>query len=176
MYYRKIENKINGCDLCNFSKEEVNKELGATYGYGGQHVMIVGLAPSYKRNKDFKYPLSKEYDNFTAGILFKALEEISWPIDKTYFTNIIKCSTSSNNRIPDFNELDICYNTFFLQELFLINPLGIICLGNFVFEYLKSKGLQNIFHIKHHSYISRNISKYNDWKLDWTNILYEIDL
>lgn len=170
MYYRKIEKKISECSMCSLSNLEINKSLGHTYGYGGSKAMIVGISPSYLREKSL-YPLSKDYSHQTAGILFKVLEEINWPISDTYFTNILKCSTNNNDQ-PHDEMLDTCFNTFFKQELFLTNPKFIIALGKLAFNYLDKHHVDNLYYIEHHAYIRRNISeRYTNWKDKWETYL-----
>lgn len=165
MYYKDLEKKIEDCQQCDIKTTvEINKKFGSTFGYGGKYFMICGLAPSYKRN-EIKYPLSLECKGGTGGLLFKALDEVKWPIDQTYFTNIIKCSLP-DNRIPEEIEINNCFNTFFKQELLLVNPFVIVALGKKVYEFLKINLDQfeyPVYGIKHFSYISRNPNEYNTW-------------
>jgi len=169
MYYKKLEEGIEKCNLCQLKKiVETNSKYGPMYGYGGDSVIICGLAPSYKRADNSKYTLSRDHKKGTAGTLFEALDEAKWPIEKTYFTNILKCSTPEN-RLPNENEVDICFSTWFSQELFLVNPFAIVAMGKYVEEYLNSvlKDSIPIFGINHFAYISRNRSKYGEWTKEW---------
>ena len=174
MYYPVLEKKIDLCSKCEISSLDVNIKLGKMFGFGGSFVMICGEAPSFIRGNPSRYTLSRDHSSYSAGVLYKALDAIKWPIEKTYFTNIMKCSTPEN-RDPKDSEIDTCYNNWFLQELYLVNPLSIVSLGKYVTKYLLSKSLSiPIFPIEHFSYIYRNQSKYSEWEVKWEEIRQKI--
>ena len=172
MNYEKINSGIDSCELCGLRNSvDVNRKFGPTYGYGGNSVIICGIAPSYKRGGS-KYPLSKEQENATAKVLFRVLDEVSWPIEKTYFTNLLKCSIPGN-REPNSDEVDTCFKTWFMQELFMVNPFAIVGLGKYTNKYLADAGIKDtwsVFSIEHFSYINRKMELYDDWKKRWANI------
>ncbi len=176
MYYKSLEEKIEKCNLCNLkSSVEANVQYGPMYGYGGNSVIICGLAPSYRRASESKYTLTRDHSKGTAGVLFKALDEVKWPTEKTYFTNLIKCSLPEN-RYPLENEIDTCFKTWFLQEFFLVNPFAIVALGRYTFDYLKNNMFVEVplFKINHFSYILRNQGEYGNWINVWKEIGHQI--
>ena len=177
MNYQFLEKKIERCAICSIKTEvEANVKYGSMYGYGGNTIMVCGIAPSYIRGSSSKYTISTDHSNYTAGILFNMFDEIKWPVKKTYFTNLVKCSLP-DNRKPNNQELEACFNYWFVQELFLVNPVAIICLGNFVYEYLQIKEWNipiELYKVYHFSYISRRKDVYNEWKMEWIRIGKEI--
>jgi uracil-DNA glycosylase family 4 len=171
MYYQSLETKIDYCIKCLISGVKVNSDYGKMYGFGGGFVMIVGEAPSCTRKDPSHYSLSRDHAK-SGGLMlmYKALDAIEWPVEKTYFTNILKCSTP-DNRKPTQEEADSCYNQWFLQELYLVNPMAIVALGKYATDYLQSKNLSvPVLSIEHFSYINRDQSKYKEWEFKWRDI------
>lgn len=171
-----LNQKIDSCNLCSLREGlEINKTQGPTYGWGtGNSVMVVGIAPSHTR-KQCKYPLSTDDENKTAkDTLFKVLEEIKWPLEKTYFTNLVKCSLP-DNREPLEEEINKCFNTFFLQELYLLNPFAIVTLGKYTNDFIVSNVKDfPVLTIQHFSYICRKPTYYDEWKGNWDILKKEV--
>ncbi len=177
MSLKLIDKKIESCNSCILRNSvDVNKKFGPTYGYGGNFILLCGLAPSYKRLGS-KRPLSRDKENRTAKILFDVFDEIEWPVDKTYFTNLLKCSLPEN-RLPTNEEVDSCFNLWLIQEIILVNPFAIVSMGKFVTNYLKSKDISEyipIYSIEHFSYINRRQDLKDIWKKKWIEIKSNIE-
>ena len=173
-----LEESIQKCTLCSLYGHSTNKEFGKMYGFGysGKY-LILGSNPSNRRISSGGYAMSENEvsGNNSEDYLWKCLKEINWPIKSSYFTNIAKCSTP-NNRPLFSTEFEMCGKTWLAQEIMIVSPRVIVCLGNDAYnsfekvnfwfsEYLK------IYKIFHHAYISRVPEKYGEWKDQWVKIL-----
>ena len=168
----KLEAEIRKCSSCHLSNDA--EKLASLPGRGRKgKYLIVGLAPSSHRvNLPIHSSVMPFGDKkFTSHLLGRVLEEVG--LDDFYLTNLIKCSLPEN-REPEESDWKTCYSKFFLQEVFIIQPSVIVCLGNDVYnivvelEELSGFNIQKVFH---HAYISRDASKYQDWKEQWERIL-----
>ncbi|MEK6860824.1 MAG: uracil-DNA glycosylase family protein [Nanoarchaeota archaeon] len=170
-------NTVKSCTRCHLSSSD--NRLSPTPGRGAKgDYFIVGLAPSWYRinlekSTDIIMPFGDQ--KHTSYWLGEVLSEIKWPLEKTYITNVIKCSLP-DNRSPVDKDISACYKLYFFQELCMYRPKIIICLGNLVYDILKVR--EELTHFKlekvfHHSYIARTPSKYSDWKIQWEQLIEE---
>lgn len=167
---KELNREIASCQACHlFSPDPLLKPLP---GRGdGMDYLIVGMAPSSAR---IGLPEHSEVmpfgdQKFTSFLLGKVLDDVEWKINKTYITNLIKCSLP-DNRKPTEEDLKICVSRFFMQEVLYFMPKLIVCLGNDVFDILDSDSRTKPFrHVKvfHHAYIARSPDKYNEWRNQW---------
>ena len=96
-------------------------------------VMIIGQAPSF----DLKLPPRRDTlkHSRTARLLRKRLEEIGQNLDDFYFTNLIKCSSLTENK--EGNQAN-CYEKL-RKEIEEVMPKRIIVLGTKAKKVLKNK-------------------------------------
>jgi len=141
----------------------------------GMDYVIVGMAPSIARTRLPEHEEVMPFGNpaFPSSYLLgKVLEEVKWKLDKTYITNLIKCSLPENRK-PTEEDLRTCFSRFFMQELIYLMPKLVICLGNDVFDIFDSDERTKRFeHVKvfHHAYIARSQDKYSEWRGQWEHI------
>lgn len=118
------------CQNCPLSKLEVNKDFVKPSGYPRARIMFVGMNPSSDRCSTTVFGGDKDRHK---EIIDKMLKSVNLTRDNTYFTNILKCSTADNK----FNsELAARCAGKLIDELAIVNPDLIICLGNEVAKIL----------------------------------------
>ena len=170
-----IEEKIRECRACHlYNPDPIFKPLPGS-GVSDSKFLIVGVAPSIKRKEmpevDNSNPLTED-SRYTSSWLNKILKEINWPLDKTYITNFIKC-TLPNNREPTEGDTKTCIKLHFDQEVYVLVPQVIICLGNIVYNSLIDREELQRFSFEkvyHYAYIARKPSEYSIWKEQWINL------
>jgi len=106
-------------------------------------IMIVGMAPGFYNGTKFD-EISKPfkpsfYFSNTSRILRLGIYEI---LDKVYFTNLSKIVTTREKMNSEIykNYYNKYYNIF-EEELKIINPKIIICLGKNVHDFLITKNI-----------------------------------
>ena len=170
-----LDKGILNCNKCKLCKYSVNvshhKMLG--FGHNGT-IMVLGLCPSYNRSQIGGYAMSPgELLNSPADYLWRVINEVEFPVEKTYITNFLKCSTPQN-REPLFEEATACFNNWLSQEIFTCSPRIIICLGKTAYEFMdqlnKFSVSLSLVEVYHHSYIARNNEKFEEWKKQWQEI------
>jgi uracil-DNA glycosylase family 4 len=169
-----LDQVILGCTRCPLCDFAVNQEQGKMLGFGvSGEFMIVGQNPSEIRRVKL-YAMSPDgVENSPASYLWKVLGDVEFPIEKTYITNFLKCSTPGN-RLPYREEAEACFNTWLAQEIYLCKPTTIICLGNLSYNLVSER--LNLFinidikEVYHHSFIARTPNKFEEWKNQWLNI------
>lgn len=173
---------IQSCTSCPLHNVICNFENGKMLGFGvGRDVLVVGQNPSQVRYGFGGYGMdwTDAPENTSAWFLGKILKDVSWPMERTYFTNLVKCSTEDNAE-PNEESLDKCVRNWFSQEYLITTPKLVVCLGNFVYDYLtfmdgdkkKFDFMKNatIKKVYHHAYIARFPDKYDEWRLQWEMI------
>jgi uracil-DNA glycosylase family 4 len=127
------------CELCNlaYNKKDISKGYGKLYGWiGGRkkcRYMFVGLNPSYNRFPNLEYAFGGPNQNQGAGKEFVSmLKRINF-FEEIYCTNLVKCSTTTND--VSYENMQSCFS-FFLLELEILCPEKIIAMGKKVFEGL----------------------------------------
>jgi uracil-DNA glycosylase len=178
-----IKNKILSCKKCSESQLVFNNNSQSSKGYGKLFgyrysdevkYMLVGINPSHKR-----------YDNmcmnaFKAGT---ALEDLNQKIhgdmflymlhkleiiNSCYFTNAIKCSTTSNK--VNSGMFNNCFDI--LQcEIEHIKPKCVVALGNEVFSFLSTKNIENLIKVHHPNYyFSYRKNEIKNYILEFKNL------
>lgn len=165
---------IEKCNLCDLCGNETNRKYGKMLGFGySHHYMIVGINPSIRREGFGKYAMYPDFSFSSTpnGFLAKCFNEVGLNWDQCYVTNILKCSTLGNNE-PESNDAVACFNNIFMQEYTIVAPQKIIAFGEYVFNFL-TDNLKNvdIHQVFHHSYIARQPSKFEQWKMQFKNAL-----
>lgn len=171
-----LEKIVLGCTKCHlYDPHPVMRPLPGS-GEGSKY-LIVGIAPSYKRIKhaddtrNVSNPLSGN-KKYTSTWLGKVIDETGWPLEDSYITNLIKC-TLPGNREPTYEDLKTCFKLNFLQEVHILVPKLIICLGNVVYNSLveNMKGIDiPLEKVYHYAYIARKPAEYDKWKEQWVNL------
>lgn len=176
---------IDACRACRLAKE--NDECGKMKGNGyvpGRY-MVIGQNPSYRRfgKKGGVAPIDVEkidwlsrqtsMDNASVA-LARVLIEVGWPIEQTYFTNELKCSTP-NNRHPYRDEIEMCWDLWLSREIVAVKPRVLVCLGTATYQCVSEQcgGFIQVAKVFHHSYIAkRRPDLFKQWAEQWSYILY----
>lgn len=138
MDYGKLETYAKGCGLCALSKER----KGVLFGSGAHEnpvLMVVGFSPSEEDEE--------------SGILFSGksgafldawLRAISLSREKNvYLCNVIKCSARCRDVLPESRIVRSCF-PYLKQQINLIKPRAILCLGKTSLEVLMGLRQTNI--------------------------------
>lgn len=171
-----LDEGILNCSLCKLSNYSVNKDQGKLLGFGKVgKVVLLSLCPSYKRSSS-RYNWMQDLRSSESCDLFsQVLFESKFPIDKSYITNVFKCSTVENSKF-DFEEVKTCINAWLCQEIAYCSPRLIICLGSEAYGILDEvklpvSSLIKIKKVFHPSYIARRKDKYLEWKEQWDHLV-----
>ena len=116
-----LKNKYKDCRLCSYCSTEKK-----VFGHGNQHanICIIGEGPGAEEVKQgipFVGPAGQLLDKILAGVNIKR--------EECYFTNIIICRTSQQNRTPNLLETHNCYPRL-LEELFILKPKVCLLVGS----------------------------------------------
>lgn len=114
----------SSCQNCPLSKLEVNKDFVKPSGYPRARIMFVGMNPSNNRCSTAVFGGE---DDRHKSIVNEMLKGVNLTRDNIYVTNILKCSTADNKFDP---ELALRCAGKFIDELAIVDPDLIICLGN----------------------------------------------
>jgi uracil-DNA glycosylase family 4 len=179
-----LDADIQACNMCKLGSLPVNKEFGKLTGFGeGYRFFMVAINPGRNR-KSFGghgvYP-DDSFAETQDGLIARAFSEVGLPWRDFYVTNLVKCSTE-DNEMPSRGYVDLCTKTFLYQEFITARcPQIIVCLGNFVYEWItenkKMFGSPKIHRVYHHSHIMRSggskSQQYADWKKQLTQLKVE---
>lgn len=156
-----LDSVIQRCDFCEisklpFNKYNFNKGTGKLIGWGGKSktkFFFVGLNPSYRRFPEQIYAFGGDRCEFGTGKEFiEMLRELKL-LDRSYITNLVKCSTTTNQ--VEQIHMNNCF-MHLLNEIELVKPKRIIALGKEVGNFLKkSEKISSdlIHYIYHPNYI-----------------------
>ena len=121
---------VSACQNCPLSKLEVNKDFVKPSGYPRARIMFVGMNPSNKRCSTTVFGGE---DDRHKEIVDAMLKSVNLTRDNIYVTNILKCSTADNKFDPELAQR--CMGKF-IDELAIVDPELIICLGHEVAKLL----------------------------------------
>ena len=147
----KLNEEIIHCKVCDYGSIPQNCYSSLTPHFGKLlpnsnsediKYFFIGLNPSLRR---FPGSTMLTYE----GNPFSELLKKIGIYNQSYFTNLVKCSSFDNK--VDLKHCDICFDQFLKRELDITKPKYVICLGNQVYEYMKTKQ-DPIYKIKHPSY------------------------
>lgn len=117
---------LDSCDKCETTTGKINVPSGCLC----PEIFVIGIAPGFGNVESRSISRTMTF-GISANYIRKALYDLKI-LDKVWFTNIIKCSLDSN-RHPENAEIENCL--FWLkEELRILKPKKIICLGNFAYE------------------------------------------
>ncbi len=106
------------CDLCKSRTQIVFYD-----GNPSSPVVFVGEAPG--ADEDIQ---GKPFVGRAGQYLNKVLEKIGWSRDEIYITNVCKCRPPGNRK-PFPKEMQTCLNVFLKNEIKIVKPKVICCLG-----------------------------------------------
>ena len=114
-----LEEKVIQLSLANKSQDIVHGE-----GSQNAEIMLIGEAPGYHESVQ-----RRPFVGRSGQLLRKTLEEIAYPAETVFISNIIKVRPP-NNRDPNSKEI-LAFKPFLDKEIELIKPKLIITLGRF---------------------------------------------
>jgi uracil-DNA glycosylase len=180
-----IDESVITCRMCELCDLEVNDNSKYYLGYGKllsrqftekPKIMIVGLNPSHERwpGLVFHYggfcTFHNKYDNKAGHKLLQILNELN-VLDLCYITNIVKCSTTSNQVTED--NMDIC-SQHLIQEILYTSPKLILATGKQVFDFISRIDIGDVKleFINHPNYyFTYNKSKVKEYIIGITAVL-----
>lgn len=116
------------CDKCHL-RQEGNRGPTRYSGDPSSPLMFVGEGPGGVED-EYGVPLVGP----SGQLLDKALWSVGLTRDHIYVTNIVKCRPK-NNRTPTLDEGKTCADIHLNQEIALVQPKVIVCLGKVAFQY-----------------------------------------
>ncbi len=135
MEIKKIKDKVLSCRKCELWKTRMNPVFGE--GDINAKIMFVGEAPGYNEDKTgipFCGKAGKVLDELLCSVNIKR--------EEVFICNILKCRPP-NNKNPTNEEIDAC-SPYLDQQIKIIKPSIICCLGKFATEHIMKKfGLKN---------------------------------
>jgi len=127
---KEIEEKIRNCEKCPLFEEANNPVPGD--GNFQADVVFVGEAPGFNEDKQ-----GKPFVGRAGGILDELLESVNLKREDIFITNIVK-HRPPGNRNPTNEEIKAC-SPYLNEQLEVIKPKVICCLGNFSTKYILEK-------------------------------------
>lgn len=130
------------CDLCNSitNKFDYRRGFGKLTGLKSNDCkkvdyVFVGINPSALREAEITkvFDVSEKHKN--AGFV-RILKELGI-FNKSYITNIVKCSTHFNSD-PTENQVKSCFTNNLTEEIAILRPKKVIALGKLVHEKIES--------------------------------------
>jgi DNA polymerase len=161
---KELEKICKNCTLCDLSKTRNNVVFGE--GNPNAKLMFIGEGPGEMEDKT-----GRPFVGRAGKLLTKIIENVlEMTRDDVYIGNIVKCRPP-NNRVPTIEEAETC-KPFLLQQIEIIDPEILVCLGKTAFMYLLNENMPiskvrgQIFDYKgrkviptyHPSYLLRNPS------------------
>ncbi len=132
---KQLERKVRNCQKCTLAATRLN----VVFGEGGisSRILFIGEAPGATEDETGK-PFCGKAGNILDGLLSRA----GLKREDIYIANILKCRPPGN-RNPEVEEINVC-SGYLDQQVDLIEPRIIGCLGNFSTRYIMEKfGLKN---------------------------------
>jgi DNA polymerase len=142
MNKQQIDDKIQKCKkcyLCSFHANLHNESAGTGkllgwFGGSTADFMFVGMNPSHNRFPGLQYAFGgKGYDQGTGVEFVKLLEDVG-VLERSYVTNLVKCSTESNQISKD--QIIACEENL-RDEIELVKPKVLIAMGRLVSQFIK---------------------------------------
>ncbi len=125
-----LKEEILNCKKCPLWKTRNNPVLGE--GSLNDGIMFIGEAPGFNEDKQGKPFVGR------AGEVFdELLNSIDLKRERIYITNVLKCRPP-NNRNPSQEEIKTC-SPYLNEQIEIIKPKIICCLGNFATDYILKK-------------------------------------
>lgn len=119
--------EISICQKCPLGKTRTKAVPGE--GNPKAKILFVGEGPGGNEDKQGR-PFVGEAGRF----LEELLKSIGLEREDVFITNLVKCRPPGN-RDPKDEEIDICTKLYLTQQIKLINPKIIVCLGRYAAKY-----------------------------------------
>lgn len=130
-----LEEKVCHCQKCSLAATRLNVVLGE--GKIPSPILFIGEAPGASEDE-----AGKPFCGKAGRVLDELLSKASLKRQEIYIANILKCRPPEN-RNPQPEEIYACCE-YLDQQIDLIKPKIICCLGNFSTQYIMEKfGLKN---------------------------------
>ena len=127
--------KVSNCSLCDISLNRTKIVSGN--GNLQSNIMLIGEAPG-KSEDQYGFPFIGE-----SGIMLrKLMRSYGMEPKDFYITNTVKCRPPSNRR-PSHTEISNCIS-YLVYEIFKVNPILIVLLGNTAFKTIFPNSLYTI--------------------------------
>jgi len=123
-----LEKICKNCTLCDLAKSRTNVVFGE--GNPNAKLMFIGEGPGAEEDRTGR-PFVGRAGKLLTKIILNVLELTR---EDVYIANIVKCRPP-NNRVPDIKEAETC-KPYLLQQIDIINPEILVCLGKTAFMYL----------------------------------------
>lgn len=132
---KSIEEKIRHCQKCGLAKSRKNVVPGE--GKVPSPVLLIGEAPGGSEDET-----GRPFCGKAGRVLDELLSTAGLKRQDIYIANILKCRPPGN-RNPQPDEIQACHG-YLDQQIDLVKPKIICCLGNFSTQYIMEKfGLKN---------------------------------
>jgi len=126
----KLTQEILNCKKCGLYKTRTNPVVGE--GSQDTDIIFIGEAPGFNEDKQ-----GKPFVGQAGKIFDELLNSISLKRADIYITNILKCRPPQN-RNPTQEEIKSC-SIYLNNQIELIKPKIICCLGNFATDFILKK-------------------------------------
>ncbi len=124
---------VQGCRRCNLCDKRTKVVFGE--GNPGARLMFIGEGPGHDEDVSGRPFVGK-----AGQLLTKMIEAIDLKRDDVYICNIVKCRPPQN-RVPIEEEAEACL-PFLRQQVAIIRPKIIVCLGATSAKYIISKDIR----------------------------------
>jgi len=131
--WEELIRECNNCRKCELSNTRTNVVIGR--GNTKATILLVGEGPGEQEDKQglpFVGPAGKLLDLLLSALMFKE--------EDYYIANIVKCRPP-NNRVPFDEEAEACLD-YLRNQLLLIRPKIIVCLGATAARHIIDKGIK----------------------------------
>jgi hypothetical protein len=174
LYKRNIREELN------YLTHKMLKEYPKTithYGNIKSPTLILGLAPMKKHllnspsSRCFKFDIDLNQESKSGGVLIKVFKELNLDIRDFFFDNVYKVPLE----MVENKEL---FHNLLEKEIDLLNPNKIICLGNDVYNIVKSLDVGVNIEIKkiwHPAFVLRGGVSFNNYLNKFRTLLVEND-
>ena len=132
---QQLEEKVRNCQKCTLAATRLNVVFGE--GSISPSILFIGEAPGASEDET-----GKPFCGRAGKVLDELLFAAGLRRNDIYITNVLKCRPPGN-RNPKDEEIKVC-SEYLDQQIDLIKPKIIGCLGNFSTQYIMGKfGLKN---------------------------------
>lgn len=126
----KLKQEIENCNNCGLCNKATHRVVGE--GDVDAQIMFIGEAPGYHEDQQ-----GRPFVGRAGQILDQLLQHINLKREQVYIANILKCRPHQN-RNPTKEEIKVC-TPFLNQQISIIQPQIIGCLGNFATSFILEK-------------------------------------
>jgi DNA polymerase len=128
--FQHFEQQAVHCQKCSLAKTRLN----VVFGEGNQaaDILFIGEAPGASEDK-----AGRPFCGRAGEVLDRLLAKANLSRQDVYIANILKCRPPGN-RNPQAQEIESC-SPYLDQQIKLIKPKIICCMGNFATSYIMGK-------------------------------------